>query len=141
MRRHRIKKNDYKEKVMMALGVSLRMAIVSDHAYITTLVVMPNIIYEKTIFFWFLFPKTQSILLCMRNQLKRIFLKWDHLSLTPESKSPKEWTHFLKEHRLAICSLWSSKILKDSSITYILYIFKNLFFGVFSSLHPKIIFD
>jgi len=42
---------------MMALGVSLRMAIVSDHAYITTLVVMPNINYEKKVFLLFSFSQ------------------------------------------------------------------------------------
>lgn len=74
----------------MAFGVSLRMAIVSDHAYITTLVVIPNINYEKRFSLIFVFPKTQSILLCIWNQLKRIFLIWDQMALTLESKSLKE---------------------------------------------------
>lgn len=135
---------------MMALGVSLRMAIVSDHAYITTLVVMPNIIYEKKIFLWFLFLKTQSILLCMRNQLKRIFLKWDHImSLTPESKSPKEWTHFLSQIQTSFISNFPIRYMFiviienfERLVDHLRSVyFQESFLGVFSSLHRKIIFD
>lgn len=73
------KKNDYKQRSMMALGVSLWMAIVSDDAYITTLEVIANINYEKD----FLFPKTIGILLCKWYQLQRIFLRWDQMALSP----------------------------------------------------------
>lgn len=58
------------------------MVIVSNDTYITTLVVISYISYEKDFLLFFFFSKTLGILFCIWNQLKRIFLNWDQMVLS-----------------------------------------------------------
>lgn len=106
---------------MMALGISLRMAIVSDHAHITTLVVTPNVNYEKKDFLLFSFSQNTRHLALYMESTEENIPYMDQMALTLDP-------NLVKKHQLHVLRFIA--IIKKCIIVS----YHDIFFSVPSSL-------